>query len=507
MKNTLRLSVIASCGLLIFFFFLVVYGHLFSEGLGAADDAFIAIVAKNLSMGYGYSYSGIANETDGIFLFHPGINTGPPLILPAAGLIKVFGNQPWVPGLVTPTISIILLLLIFQQTVTRHGWIRSLLFTTLMIGFSYLFTTRRLFALWFSLLGEIPSVLLSILGTILLVAHDQKKTKVIVGSLLLGLAVQTKMIALLTAIPVLIMFLTHVLKKSPINKNKAASIALPIVFFVAPFLLFEIWKVAVLGITGYEEHLFISVKAFKTVHGVPPLFTGYALPKMLLERSEILHNHFGCGIPFLLAGLVILLILIYRYGKNDFSQQFCYVLFISAFLHLTWWLLFSNGNPRYALMGIFLYFTAVSGVVFLTWKRMLILTVTGVFAIWMIAFNPGFFNRVLFLAKFQFGYTPRVTNLIRTASFLEGLKNDHKNVLFVSGWWATCTDLEFLLPEVNNFKRFDHLTPADFQKEIILVRNSRWEKVYQTPGLKEWALANTKILWNAPPYMLSRYKH
>ena len=504
MKKALQLSVIVSCGLLVLLFFLVVYGHLFSNGLGAADDDFIAIVAKNFSMGYGYAYSGIANETDGIFLFHPGINTGPPLILPAAGLIKLFGTHPWVPGLVTPTISILILLLILQQTITRYGWGRSLLFITLMIGFSYLFTTKRLFALWFSLLGEIPSVLLSILGTILLVAHDQKKTKVIVGSLLLGLAVQTKMIALLTAIPVLIMFLTHVLKKSPIDKNKAASITLSLSFFMAPFILFEIWKVAVLGITGYEEHLFTTVKAFKIVHGVPPLFTGYALPKMLLERSEILYNHFGCGIPFLLAGLIILSILIYRYGKKDVSQQFCYILFISAFLHLTWWLLFSNGNPRYALMGIFLYFTAVSGVVFLTWKRMLILAVTGFFAIWMIAFNPGFFNRILFLVKFQFDYSPRVKNLIRTASFIEGLRHDHKNVLFVSGWWATCTDLEFILPEVDNFKRFDRLINTDFNKDIILVRNTRWEKIYQVPGMKEWAKAKTTILWEAPPYVLSR---
>jgi hypothetical protein len=57
------------------------------------DDAFFAVVAKNVASGVGY-----ASSYHEVKPYDEEISTGPSVILPTALLARAFGNKLWVPG-------------------------------------------------------------------------------------------------------------------------------------------------------------------------------------------------------------------------------------------------------------------------------------------------------------------------------------------------------------------------------------------------------------------------
>src|SRR5437870_844873 len=57
----------------------IVYGHVFSDGLCCADDSTNAIVANNLAFGKGYSNSIPLDGNPGLRQFDPRITTAPAL--------------------------------------------------------------------------------------------------------------------------------------------------------------------------------------------------------------------------------------------------------------------------------------------------------------------------------------------------------------------------------------------------------------------------------------------
>jgi hypothetical protein len=190
-------------------FAFIVYGHVFSDGLCCADDSTNAIVAKNLAFGRGYANSLLLDGTPGTRLFDPRITTGPVLNVPAAGLIYVTGNVPWAPGFVTATLSLSLLLTIGAVLSRIAGPQRSAAYASIAMLVFYTKTAGVHFEHWYSLIGEIPAALLSIAGTVVLARPGKTRGDMSAG-LLYGLALMTKMLALLSVIPVAVWLLFRV---------------------------------------------------------------------------------------------------------------------------------------------------------------------------------------------------------------------------------------------------------------------------------------------------------
>ena len=69
------------------------------HGVRCGDDAFHAMIAKNLAMGLGYSTTASSATRFVLTRFDPNTGVGPSLILPAALFVAVFGNREWVPGI------------------------------------------------------------------------------------------------------------------------------------------------------------------------------------------------------------------------------------------------------------------------------------------------------------------------------------------------------------------------------------------------------------------------
>ncbi|MEI7489063.1 MAG: hypothetical protein WCJ72_16970, partial [Chryseobacterium sp.] len=97
--------------LLIFFLFITFQTYKAFNVPSWRDDAFFAGVAKNLVLGNGYSGS-IFNQLGN---FHVGITVGPVVILPAALMIKIFGNDYWVPSLTSVILITICFIIILYQ--------------------------------------------------------------------------------------------------------------------------------------------------------------------------------------------------------------------------------------------------------------------------------------------------------------------------------------------------------------------------------------------------------
>jgi hypothetical protein len=73
------------------------------------DDSYNASVAKNLSLGRGFITS--YETVNPVRRFNPEITTGPVMLVPAALLMKSFGNTHWVPKAVGAFFNFTLLLI------------------------------------------------------------------------------------------------------------------------------------------------------------------------------------------------------------------------------------------------------------------------------------------------------------------------------------------------------------------------------------------------------------
>ena len=171
---TMALSV-GTAGAIIASFLYLVYGYVFSNGLCCGDDAFMAVAAKNLAAGHGYATSLPSPAGSGLHLFDPALSTGPTLVLPATGIIKVFGVTPWAPGLATALVTTALLMLIAFVLGRWVGSIRALWYIAVMLTLMYTLTAGSRFANWYSLLGEVPAAMLTVLGVALFVWRPGKR--------------------------------------------------------------------------------------------------------------------------------------------------------------------------------------------------------------------------------------------------------------------------------------------------------------------------------------------
>jgi uncharacterized membrane protein len=231
-------------------FLYLVYGYVFSNGLCCADDTYMAIAAKNLALGDGYAAS-ISPGGQGLRLFDPFLSTGPTIVLPAAAIIRVFGATPWAPGVATALVTTALLALIALTLGRRVGWLRTVCYLAVMLTLMYTITAGSRFVHWYSLLGEVPAAMFTILGVALFVWRPGKRRLVTWSFLAFGLAFMTKNLALLGVIPVAIWLLVSLVRSGGRHARQWTDLAVGAICFSLPFLLFEVWKVSSLDIAGY----------------------------------------------------------------------------------------------------------------------------------------------------------------------------------------------------------------------------------------------------------------
>jgi hypothetical protein len=176
------------------------------------DEAYQASVAKNLGLGFGYvtSYKTFVP-------FNPDTTTGPGLLLPMAVLIRLLGNQYWVPGATNALISfaifgslfILLPNAIDWKSLSKEGRLAAVFSTPLFLSLCLGAGIIGFFSVGLGETGAAGFVLLGQLALAFATVHKDKLTTQILtaaGGLFLGLSLWFKLIVLLQVVPTLVVF-------------------------------------------------------------------------------------------------------------------------------------------------------------------------------------------------------------------------------------------------------------------------------------------------------------
>lgn len=466
-------SLLVSLGLILAFFTLIT-ALVLAYGVGCGDDGYIASVAKNLAGGEGFSSSmqfGVKSYQ--LKPFDPMISTGAPVILPTTVMILLFGNTYWVPGLTQVLVCFSLILLIgYQLDPGKRNW-KIPLFTLLFLFCCYAFMAYHL-EQWYALLGEVPAALFMVLGCVLSNKPKSRKTEFYVG-LCFGLASQTKLLALLgfagfcvyRFFPIIIKLAKTRLRGSwTLTKESLPLLA----GFCAPWLAFEVWKLIALGWADYFaiwSDLINMVSRFGS--------EGSRSTNLLIraqQRLPIFLDRFGLFLP----SIPLILVFARMQIDNQSVRQLFDRLSWSAGVLLVYWLFFSLGLPRYAIMALTLFIFAICLPLLseTSWKR------TGVYGLVLLLLTSGCWLRLRYpiqRVETWFGPSANTKHQLETIAFLNRLEIEGKP-RFATEWWATASDLEYLLPTSLNF------TP------------------YSNPQLNQkasfWLVCNTKFLSKDP---------
>lgn len=331
------------CSLVILALFLVStqIWHIFNFPLWT-DDAFFGTVARNLASGDGY----FSSSTELNSLFSPFISSGPAIILPAALLIKIFGNQYWVIGLTSIIIIWSLLIAIFVNFKSEEKYLCSFLALFLCLLFSlnrgnYGIYNSDQFSLWYLMLGEIPASLFIILGSLLL-----SRKKILLGSLILGLAVMCKTISGIACAVILLVNAAIIFRDDRENyKKNFKLIFLSGLTFIAPFLLFELVKIISLGWDYYREIQLQNTVFYKAI----------SLATDTRPAEKIYHLFYIFGYSSILTlALIGYLITSSKTNRNHPYYQLGVTLIACFILHSLWWIFCSIFiNYRYFSPALF----------------------------------------------------------------------------------------------------------------------------------------------------------
>jgi hypothetical protein len=469
--------------------------NVFIVPLCCADDEAMAVVAKNFAFGNGYAMSAHYSGNPGLYPFDPGITTGPTLLIPAAVLIKLFGNLAWVPGLATIG-TIVLLSLWITVLVSKYASVlQGLIFTAVL-----LLIVNSLVGpyAWANLLGEIPSALYCVVAIIIWSRNPDSIRRLAFASFVFGLAALTKLLATLCFAP-LGMWLTYELLTKPSKGATLKRMVVSIACFLVPLLAFELFKMASLGPREYLT--LVSDLGSFVGHMAAP---GASVDILGRVNANIdgFYSHFKIVPMFLVAIEIVGVFLITTSDRisADTKRRY-YMLVAAAALNWVWFFAASVGWPRYITLGLVLDAAAIAGLASAFFRSRL-----AAFAlVALLAHLPTpLANLVRTREAFDVLVTKndRVAHLESAAAFVETLPKD--NVL-VSGWWPSISGLEFLLPTADNFVQFDRIKPELIGRPMLLVRNSTWTKGdYENSEFNRWESACSEVIFDQAPYMVSR---
>lgn len=212
------------------------------------DEAFNLTVPRNLLAGLGYASDGALSGST-ITAFDPRISTGPAVLLPVAALLAT-GMDPVMAGRLIPLAYWVLLLIGLFVIGRRIGgrW-AALLAVAVPLAFT---TSAGISPIQgpADLLGEIPAAALIVWALIVL------PKRAWLAGLLVGLAIQAKLIALL-ALPAFAIALWVLSDGTGWARLRdlLSRAWLPLLCVAVPTLLFELVALLSLGVTGFVDHV------------------------------------------------------------------------------------------------------------------------------------------------------------------------------------------------------------------------------------------------------------
>lgn len=468
-------------------FIIISLGLVFSNGICCGDDSYHAIIAKNIVNGFGYNSTVLASRV--IFepsKFDPYVGTGPTVNLSTALVILITGNKYWAPGLSIVLLWSTILILIrwlLAYLNLEQSWITITI--AIFVIFSFLFLAYH-FEHWYALFGEIPAALFIILA--ILIYFGKNSTKFIfLSGLFFSLAFLAKYLSLIAFGAFLISITIQEVFSRKTNLKKAIKVIINdglLIFsgFSIPFLSFELWKLKNLGFSGYINH-YNNFLIFLSTKGASDQAVGIS---QFLERLETINTRFGILFP-------VILIVLMGFGYLLRKDKTLFPVYAASFsiiiLHSIYWFFFSIGLARYYVICVIIIIFCLS-LPFLSkqltnrskYYLLIILAVLSIYNISTINVKYPFENVKLFTP------TPYTNSVIQMTNILS---NQQDKKPFITQWWATAADLEYMLDTPLNFTTFRDPKAIHNDEPFIVIANSKFILDYDKDFLSLLERCNT----------------
>ncbi|WP_164232945.1 hypothetical protein [Microbacterium hydrocarbonoxydans] len=331
------------------------------------DEAFNLTVPRNLLAGLGYSSDGALSGSM-ITPFDPRISTGPVVLLPVAALLAT-GIDPVIAARLVPLAYWILLLAGSAVLGHRIGGRWAAL---LAVAVPLAFTTSAGFSPIqgpADLLGEIPAAALIVWALVVL------PRRAWLAGLLVGLALQAKLIALLAlpAFAVAIWVLTDGTGWARAGAALRRS-WLPLLLAGVPTLLLEVAALLTLGPSGYVQHL-RALAGFVRSGGQGDAATSITQKLGTLADSWSLPAGVAIACAILTLGLAAAgLIMSARSAAKEDRLVIAYGLaaLVGALAFVGWWATASRLPlwVRHPAPGVFAFFPIIAAVALWSVMRM-----------------------------------------------------------------------------------------------------------------------------------------
>ncbi len=491
-------------------FILLCLGKAVNHGLCCADDGWFAVVAKSLSQGLGYATT-FGDRSNEPVVFDPWTGTGPTLIVPCAALLKITGISDVVPGiaaiLVWGSVFTLLLILIAREVT---DW-------SLPLGVGlFCLTIVSLFCnspIWSTFMGEIPAVAFLAIGHWLTALGKLARRTLFFSGLFLGLAVQTKLLAVLACIgAVCIVAARLYAARSELKKcfQLAAFFSLGCGL---PTFLFETWKLTVLGFHGWliNWQQFLEALHEMTVEKPPQITLG-----LIQQRIALVEQTFMIHLIFLLALVALAACLLPLRRFKSWSSLFA-GLVLSILFSSGYWMFSSVGWIRYLTIAAGLSCFALSVPIYglpQLWKKLLYSVLLLIFLSSGLAL---FWPRVTQLENGLFHPSNERLARSKLIATLQHLKQQGP-IILATRPWMELADIEYNLDGIMNFHNLEFLkqriTRQPVQHELpeknVVLINRRWgasfraeHPVDERANIENMAEGKiTAVLFSEGPYEL-----
>jgi hypothetical protein len=211
------------------------------------DEAFNLTVVKNLSEDFSYGSNGAINNGGTRVLFDPYVTTGPVLIVPTALVWWLTNGTLWAVRLVPAAFFALYLWALWRVSgPLTSRWVR----LGLLVGPLALVVPTAFEHAAFAptrLVGETTAATLILWGLV-----QMSKNRLLWGGILVGLAVQTKLVAIIPATVVVASVVISVWMTP--ERSRARNVFAWMAGFLAPTLAFELLRMIVLGFSGYVDN-------------------------------------------------------------------------------------------------------------------------------------------------------------------------------------------------------------------------------------------------------------
>lgn len=483
----------------------LVASHAASDGLCCADDAAISLVAKSLARGEGYALPLNFRGESGYFPLDSGISSGPTMVLPAALAVLLAGPQPWAPSLASALLSLGLLALLAWRIRREAAAGAAAAFLLAAILALYFVTAGEFFVHWYALLGEASTWTLLGLAAWLAAGSAEGEAgagtrRALCAGLLAGLAMNAKLLALLGAGAIGGVFAWRLLRGE--GRAWREGLAYTVGVGVPP-LLMELYRYAVLGAEGYWTWGG-EMKAFMAQQAPAAGSSAWA---RAFEYWQALD--FAMGWSLLVLALPVVLVVALRWRAPG-SQRLAIASLLAltaALANLAWWLLRSNGWPRYALIGLALLAIAAAFAVAALPGRarfVLLLAVLACLAPWQ---RPDRVQRNFAYALDNgFVENERLTALRAIAAYID--RPELRDAIVAGYWWASLAPLEYASAGSRRtvaFNRLADVYPPPAQ--TLLLESPQWDDMSNAganPRFAAFRRQCAQVLVVVRPYTLRR---